>query len=497
MTFALIAVASFFAGALILLLAMRSRVSKAEANAAAERIRAADSEAARHRVEIEVAGMRPELVRIGQLQLDAENFSGQIVVLERKCASLEATIEERDKTLKQERAQIEQLTEQFKAQFALLSTEALKKNSEAFLATAKRELALQHQHAEGDLATRQNEIKQLLRPLEDGIKAYDDAVRAMEMARATAFGSLEQQLQQSVLQSAEVARQASALKDALKKPNIRGRWGEVQLENCIDLAGMSEHCDIEFQASSLTSENDRIRPDMIVRMPGGGKVAVDSKTPLEYFLQYIEATTEDDRNVALIRHARGVKGHVAHLAKTDYMQKVAGSPDFVIMFLPNESFLAMALEREPSLMEDALTKKVLIATPGTLIGLLKVIRYGWTEHRQTDSAKQIVEEGKKLNTEITRFLLDFAELGEALNKASESYNSSVRRVEKQITSRSQRLALLGAKSQKTLSAREARLLDTNESGEGEQEDAATEFNPMLEFGESRNGSLQLAAAGED
>ena len=492
MTFAIIAVASFLAGAFIVLLVLKPRISQVEANAAAERARAERSDADRHQTEIELAGLRPELGRITQLQLDAENVNAEIVALERKCASLEATIEERDKALTQEREQVRQLTGEFKAQFALLSTEALKKNSETFLATAKRELALQHQHAEGDLATRQNEIKQLLRPLEDGIKAYDDAVRAMELARATAFGSLEQQLQQSVLQSAEVARQASALKDALKKPNIRGRWGEVQLENCIDLAGMSEHCDIEFQASSVTAENDRIRPDMVVRMPGGGKVAVDSKTPLEYFLQYIEAATEDDRNVALIRHARGVKGHVAHLAKTDYMQKVAGSPDFVIMFLPNESFLAMALEREPSLMEDALTKKVLIATPGTLIGLLKVIRYGWTEHRQTDSAKQIVEEGKKLNTEITRFLLDFAELGEALNKASETYNSSVRRVEKQITSRSQRLTLLGAKSQKTLSVREARLLDTGDLGDPQQ-DADEELSPLLEFGTSGSESLQLVA----
>ena len=228
--------------------------------------------------------------------------------------------------------------------------------------------------------------------------------------------------------------------------------------NCIELAGMEEHCDVKYQQSSISGNQERVRPDMEVMMPGGRRIVVDSKTPLDYFLQYIDATSDEDRNIALVKHAKGVKSHIEDLSKVDYMQKVAGSPDFVVMFLPNESFLAMALEKDPSLMQDALDRKVLIATPGTLIGLLKVVRYGWNEQKQTDSARKIADIGAKLNTEITSFLLDFARLGQALKIASEAYDDSVGRVQKQIANSSKKLTVLGAKSKKKLSSAETRLL---------------------------------------
>jgi DNA recombination protein RmuC len=307
-------------------------------------------------------------------------------------------------------------------------------------------LALQHQAAEGDLDRRQQEIKNLVRPIEEGIKAVSEATREMEETRATAFGTIEEQLRQSIASAAEVAKQAGALKDALKRPNVRGRWGETQLRNCVELAGMEEHCDVEFQETSLSAEDEALRPDMVVRMPGGRKIAVDSKTPMVHFLSYIDASTDDERQAALVNHGRSVKKHVGDLAKTDYMQRIAESPDFVVMFLPNESFLAMALEKEPALMEEALKKKVLVATPGTLIGLLKVVQYGWNEQKMAQNAQRISEEGEKLNGEIVRFLADFSRLSLALDTVNEAFGASRRRVESQIAKSSLNLTALGAKN---------------------------------------------------
>jgi len=511
------------AGAAIVFLIIRPRLIKAESDAAADRTKAEDAERARQKLEVELAsvcaaaesaatlaetlkerdqtiisltgecsslnttiGERERALKeerelfdasksdlkaqiAGLLETAREN-QATMTELERKCSSMTTAIEERERSLNEEREQFNHLKAEFKALFAELSASALKDNSETFLNTAKKVLALQHQEADADLAKREAEIKQLVKPIQEGLKAVGDAAREMESKREKAFGTIEEQLKQSIVQAAEVARQAGGLKDALRKPNVRGRWGEVQLRNCIELAGMEDHCDVEFQEGSVSLDDDRIRPDMIVRMPGGRKIAVDAKTPMDPFLQYIEATTDEERNAALLRHARAVRNHVAGLAKIDYMQKIAESPDFVVMFLPNESFLAMALETEPTLMEDALSKKVLITTPGTLIGLLKVIRYGWNEQKIAVNAQLIADEGAKLNTEITRFLEDFAKLGIALKAASDAYDSSSRRVEKQITNTSTRLTTLGAKSRKALTGKATRMLTVGDAEEGDEPD---------------------------
>lgn len=383
---------------------------------------------------------------IARLTQQIAELQERLIAKTSEIARLESQIGEREEALKKEREQLDQVKGTLKAEFAQLSSEALRNNGEKFLETAKRVLALQHQTAEGDLDKRKDEISNLVRPIQEGIKAVTDAAKEMETARNKAFGSIEEQLKNSIESAAEVAKQALALKDALKRPNVRGRWGEVQLRVCVELAGMEEHCDVEFQETSLTADDELIRPDMIVRMPGGRKIAVDSKAPMDHFLSYIDASTDEERQTALANHGKAVKSHAGNLAKTDYMRKIEESPDFVVMFLPNESFLAMALEKDPTLMEDALRKKVLVATPGTLIGLLKVVRYGWDEQSAADNAKLIVEEGSRLNTELARFLEDFAQLSLAIDSVNESFRNSKRRVENQIAKRSLALTKLNAKS---------------------------------------------------
>lgn len=478
----------FLIGALIAYLLIHPRVKRAESEADTERLRANGADELRQKLEVEVSSLREVATRVDDLVSQAKEDHATILSLTEKHSAVATSIEERNRTITDMKAQIDAMSEEvgtnrakltqleieratlteretalkeereqfaqtkaaFRAQFAELSAEALKDNGEKFLETAKRVLAIQHQAAEGDLSKRQEEIKNLVKPIEESIKAVSDAAREMETTRATAFGTIEEQLRQSVASAAEVAKQAGALKDALRKPNVRGRWGEVQLKICVELAGMEEHCDVEFQETSLSAEDEALRPDMIVRMPGGRKITVDAKTPMVHFLNYIDASTDDERQAALLNHSRVVKKHVGDLAKTDYMQKIAESPDFVVMFLPNESFLAMALEKEPTFMEDALKKKVLVATPGTLIGLLKVVQYGWNEQKIAQNAQRIADEGSKLNSEIVKFLADFARLSLALDSVNEAFGSSKRRVENQIAKRSLNLTALGAKNSSSL-----------------------------------------------
>ena len=481
-------IAGLLIGGLAVFFLTRPRLETAEMRAAEEHNRAKELNASCQKLEIELSALREISGRVDGFITQTEADRAMILVLTEKHstsaasvvdrdkaiselkeqvatlseqiaetrtklnesevarAAMQSTINERETALREERLQFTEMKAAFKAQFAELSAEALKNNGEKFLETARRVLALQHQSAEGELDRRQEEIKNLVKPIEDGIKAVSNAAREMEATRAKAFGTIEEQLKNSVASAAEVARQAAALKDALKRPNVRGRWGEVQLRICVELAGMEEHCDVEFQETSLSTEDEALRPDMIVRMPGGRKITVDSKTPMVHFLSYIEASTDEERQVALVSHGRAVKKHVGDLAKTDYMQKIAESPDFVVMFLPNESFLAMALEKEPTLMEDALKRKVLVATPGTLIGLLKVVQYGWNEQKAAQNSQLIAEEGSKLNGEIVKFLADFAKLSLALDSVNDAFSSSKRRVENQIARRSLNLTALKAKS---------------------------------------------------
>lgn len=438
-------------GVVFAVLMYRSRVANAEKLLSS-------AEAARQRLEVELAAKAVLPERVKELEAKIGQHVQTITDLEIEKASLATRIEERESAVAQEREQLRNLKGEFRAQFAELSAEALKTNGQAFLMTAKEILSIQQNDAEADLSQRKAEIENLVQPLQKSVEAVGDAARQMEQNRLTAFATIEQQLLASVSQVAEVSRQTSALKDALKKPHVRGRWGEVQLRNCIDLAGMEEHCDVTFQESSVTLEGELIRPDMIVRMPGGRRLAVDAKTPMEGFLEYVEANTDEERFAALTRHGRAVRNHVTNLTRSNYMGRLAASPDFVVMFLPNESFLAMALEKEPGLIEDALAKRILITTPGTLIGLLKVVRYGWNEQKLAENAQKIADEGAKLNTQITYFLEAFTKVGSSLESASEAYGDSRRRLENQIARSSAVLSELGARSKRLPKGKAAELL---------------------------------------
>jgi DNA recombination protein RmuC len=282
------------------------------------------------------------------------------------------------------------------------------------------------------------------------LEKYQEQISTIEKDRHRAFASIDMELKKVADLSLSLGRETAGLKDALKRPHVRGRWGEVQLRNCIELAGMSEYADVSLQNAHSDQDGVVHIPDMIVRMPGGRKVVVDAKTPIDAFISSLEATTEEQRVAQMVRHANHVKEHVRQLSSRSYQSVLKDTPDFTVLFLPNESFLYAALEQQPDLIEYALTKKILIATPPTLIGLLKVIRYGWNEERLADNAQKISEVGKELHKRLCDFVEGYDKVGKFLDKAKEEYEKGRTRLQSRVIVQAQRFEQLGVRSGKEL-----------------------------------------------
>ena len=388
--------------------------------------------------------------QVGKLSTQFEEQSEKNSTLQSEKARLETELQNVQARLKEEREQLDQAQKRLQESFESLAAKALRGNSEQFIQLAQETFKREQQAATSDLEKRQTAIQTLVGPLKESLEQYQKRVSDIELARTRAYTSIEDQLKTFSELSQNLSKETSALKDALKKPHIRGRWGEVQLKNCVELAGMSEYSDVTFQDSTDGAEGNRLIPDMTVRMPGGRLVVVDCKTPIDAFLASLEAQNDDVRQAEMIRHGKHVKSHVQTLATKDYGKNIEGAADFTVMFLPNESFLYAALESEPDLVEFALQKKVLIATPPTLIGLLKVIRYGWNEEKLAENASRISKEGQELHKRICDFVDAYVNVGKHLDKAREEYDKGMSRLERRVLVQARRLEKLGAKSHKDL-----------------------------------------------
>jgi DNA recombination protein RmuC len=334
--------------------------------------------------------------------------------------------------------------------FRSLASQVLESSTDSFLKLASQTLEKETVQTKSDLEKNTHELRHLVEPLKQKIDAYESHLQALERERQKSYLSVENELRRVIEVSSTLNKETAALKNALKRPNVRGRWGEVQLKNCVELAGMSEFADITFQDSQTTTEGQRLIPDMTVRMPGGRVIVVDAKTPIDAFLLSLEATDDDTRATELARHGRHVKEHVKLLSTKAYSEQLKNSADFTVMFLPNESFLYAALETDPSLMEFAIQKKILIATPPTLIGLLKVIRFGWSEERLAENAQKISEVGTELHKRLADFVDAFTNIGKHIDKAKSEYESGLNRLQSRVLVQAQRLEDLGVKSNKNI-----------------------------------------------
>jgi DNA recombination protein RmuC len=321
----------------------------------------------------------------------------------------------------------EALSEKFKA----LSRDALKDNNQEFLNLARATLEKFQVTAKGDLEQRRQAIDQLVKPLQESLQKVDGKIEAMERTRAGAYSGLIEQVKTLASSQQQLQAETGNLVKALRTPHVRGRWGEIQLRRVVELAGMIQYCDFTEQ-ETIANEDGRIRPDVIVRLPGNRTIVVDAKVPFEAFYESISTTDDAIRLERLKDHARVLRSHIGALSRKSYWEAVQPTPEFVLLFLPGESFYSAALEQDPKLIEDGINQKVIIATPTTLIALLKAISYGWQQEQRAANADEVGKLGKELYDRLRTFLSHFSDIGKNLDRALESYNKGVGSLEARV-----------------------------------------------------------------
>jgi DNA recombination protein RmuC len=345
--------------------------------------------------------------------------------------------------------------------FKALSSDALRRNNEQFLELAKASFAHLQQGARSDLEKREQAISELVGPIRQSLEKVDTKLQEVEKAREGAYSGLREQVRNLLETQGRLQAETSNLVHALKTPNVRGRWGEVQLERTVEFAGMTEHVDFVQQAST-DGESGRLRPDLIVRLPGGKQIVVDAKAPLAAYLESLEADDGERRLELLKKHAQQIRDHIKALSAKQYWRQFEPTPEFVVIFLPGEAFFSAALERDPDLIQFGTSENVLLATPTTLIALLKAAAYGWRQEAIAEEAREISALGREIYERLATQMDAFSGVGAALKKAVESYNRSLRSMETRVlvTARKfERLAQDGKKRIPEAVAVEANPLD--------------------------------------